>query len=194
MRGEEYKSDTQYHHQWILSQRKYLEIDQLLSLDHGRLSFEAVVKKYPEVFTIAMYKMALKREEANLKCFAIYPLRRHMVDRFVHMDERTLNEVLQAMRNERLHRKRKRNGDDTFTFGNVFHLGKLSQRWRLMPSFDTDGVSVHFKQLKGSAEDVKRAREKRDQKYAALAKARADTKLAKEEGRDWKKEKEEKEK
>ena len=64
---------------------------QLLSLDHGHLSFEAVVKKYPEVFTIAMYKMALKREEANLKCFAIYPLRRHMVDRFVHMDERTLN-------------------------------------------------------------------------------------------------------
>ena len=192
MRGEEYKSDTQYH-QWILSQRKYLEIDQLLSLDHGRLSFEDVVKKYPEVFTVAMYKMALKREEANLKCFAIYPLRRHMVDRFVHMDERTLNEVLQAMRNERLHRKRKRNGDDTFTFGNVFHLGKLSQRWRLMPSFDTDGVSVHFKQLKGSAEDVKRAREKRDQKYAALAKARADTKLAKEEGRDLKKEKEEKE-
>ena len=62
-----------------------------------------------------------------------------------------------------------------------------------MPSFDTDGVSVHFKQLKGSAEDVKRAREKRDQKYAALAKARADAKLAKEEGRDLKKEKEEKE-
>jgi len=152
MRGEEYKSDTQYH-QWILSQRKYLEIDQLLSLDHGRLSFEAVVKKYTEVFTIVIYNMALKREEANLKCFAIYPLRRHMVNRFVHMDERTLNEVLQAMRNERLHRKRKRNGDDTFTFGNVFHLGKLSQRWRLMPSFDTDGVSVHFKQLKGSAED-----------------------------------------
>lgn len=108
------------------------------------------MKKYPEKFMWTMAVMSSEAEANSGKAFAIYPLRRHLVARFIHFDERALNSVLQAMRNERLHRKRKLNDDETFTFDNVIDIraSKLCQRWRMLKSFDTDGVSIHFKQLK----------------------------------------------
>jgi hypothetical protein len=51
-------------------------------------------------------------------------------------------------------------------------------------ALDTDGVSMHFKQFRGDAESVSKARVARKQKYDKMAAARAEARCAKAEGRD----------
>ena len=170
-------------HEWITSERKRLHIhDFLLTLPSKQDTVESVMKKHPEKSMWAMSVMSSEAEANGGKAFAIYPLRRHLVVRFIHFDERALNSALQATRNERLHRKRKLNADEVFTFDNVIDIraSKLCQRWRVLKSFDTDGVSIHFKQLKGSKEATEEIKRKRERMHAARAEARK----AKKEGRE----------
>lgn len=188
--GEAFQSDPQFHG-WIHSERAKLHLE---FLNDATLPLIDLLKKRPEQFMYAMYVMCKEREASGGKCFAIYPLRRHFVDRFIHLDERGLNASLQAMRNERLNRKRKLNADETFTFQNVIdpRACKLCQRWRLLPSFDTDGVSIHFKQLTGSKAKTDATKRKRQAMHEGRARAREEARKAKAEGRTVEKKTDEK--
>ena len=122
----------------------------------------------------ALYVINREREARGASTFALYPLRRHMAPGFVHMDERALDQVLQAMRNEREGRRRREGGTEALTFANVFDArgAGIVQTWRLKHCVDTDGVSLHFKQLRGTAAEVQRARDDHVEKYARRALAR----------------------
>jgi len=127
-----------------------------------------------------MYLMSLDSEQAGRHAFSLYPLRRNLVTKFIELDNRTLNEILQAMRNERLGRKRKLKEEDSFDFASVFDFraAKVHQAWRLANTVSTDGVSLHIKQYKGTAQKVLELREK----HTAKMQARADARQAKANG------------
>lgn len=169
---------------WVQARRRELGLEDVLSSVEGG-DLERRLKKTPERFMPAMRVMAADLEARDRRRTALYPLRRHMVDRFVHLDARALNSCLQAVRCERLGRKQKCETDDEFTFSSVFntHAAGIVQRWRLQDGVDTDGVAVHFKQIRGGLEKVSRARENRKRKYDAMAQGRREAFAAKAEGR-----------
>ena len=159
------------YHEWIRSERHRLRVDEVL---REASNIKLMLKKTPERFVYALSVMSRDRERAGRRPFAIYPLRRRMVPAFIHLDERALDEVLAAMTNERQGKTQRAIGSEPFTFANVFdtRAAGVAQRWRLKACVDTDGVSVHFKQLRGDLEDVTRTRATHDAKYADRAAAR----------------------
>ena len=118
--------------------------------------------------------MSLDAEKRKGKAFSLYPLRRNCVTKFVEMDNRSLNEILQAMRNERLGRKRKLKGEESFEFATVFDFraAKIRQGWRLANTISTDSVSLHIKQYTGTPEQVLQKRKDHESKVAARTEAR----------------------
>lgn len=170
--GDVGMSSDPSHHGWIREERRRLRIDDVLSSSRG--SIRKVLKASPERFVFALFVINKEREARGASTFSLYPLRRRLSPSFVHLDERALNELLQAMRNERDGRKKKRRDADTFTFANVFDArgAGVVQGWRLKTCVDTDGVAVHFKQLRGTKERVREAREAHTERYARRARGK----------------------
>lgn len=170
-------SSNERYHPWIREEQMRF------GFGDGVAPTRACMEKHPAKFVRAMYLMSLEGEAAGKHTFSLYPLRRNMVTKFMEIDLRTLNEVLQGMRNERLGRKRKRNTDEKFTFCTVFDFraANVRQAWRMANTVCTDGVSLHMKQYRGSKprvleqrrqhEDVmeRRAASRREKKSGMVA-------------------------
>ena len=165
-----FKSNTE-HHEWI-------RVEKLrLGLDGNDICFSTTfMEKFPERFIKAMYIMSSEAEASGGRAFSLYPLRRNMVTKFIQLDQRSLNEVLQGMRNERMGRKRKAKEDEVFTFASVlnFRAAKVRQEWRMANTISTDGVSLHITEYSGSSLNVSAKRKAHEVKMANLAKGRAD--------------------
>jgi hypothetical protein len=171
--AHDFTSNERYH-AWIRSEQARFGFDE--DVQPTRLCME----RSPAKFVKAMYLMSLDAERVGKRAFSLYPLRHNLVTKFIELDNKTLNEVLQAMRNERLSRKRKLKDDDTFSFATVFNFraANLRQGWRLANTVSTDGVSLHIKQYKGTPAQVQTQRLKHDEKI----KKRTEARLAKAKG------------
>ena len=77
-----------------------------------------------------------------------------MVPGFIRFSALAFNQVLQALRNERLQRSKKVKTDDVFTFANTldYRAARVAQRWRIDDGFSTDSVSARIDQFPGSKE------------------------------------------
>ena len=161
------KSSEKYH-EWICLEQARFGFSE--DVQPTRLCME----RSPAKFVKAMYLMSLDAEKAGKSSFSLYPLRRNLVTKFIELDNRTLNDVLQGMRNERLGRKRKLNSDDTFSFTTVFDFraANVRQGWRLANTVSTDGVSLHMKQYKGTYDQVQVQRAKHEEKIKQRTEAR----------------------
>ncbi len=156
------------YHAWIRSERARF------GLGHDVQPTRLCMERHPAKFVKAMYLMSLDAEEAGKRTFSLYPLRHNLVTKFIELDNRTLNEVLQGMRNERLGRKRKLNNDESFSFATVFDFraANVRQNWRLANTVATDGVSLHVKQYRGSLSQVGDQRQKHEAKMKRRTEAR----------------------
>ena len=105
--------------------------------------------------------------------------------RFVHIDERAPQRVSAGNEERATWAEEKGVRRRCPYFANVFdaRAAGVLQCWRLTKAVDTDGVSMHFKQLRGSAESVCNARAERKRKYEKMAAARSEARCAKAEDR-----------
>jgi hypothetical protein len=136
--------DREYH-TWVTSERQRLEIDVAIGEWEDK-PLEYHLKAKTSRFLRVMRLMSREREMSGGKAFSLFPLRRHLVPRHVRFDKNSLSQTLEALRNERLGRKRKARDEDSFTFSSVLDLraANVSQRWRVKDGFTTDGVCARI--------------------------------------------------
>ena len=84
--------------------------------------------------------------------------------------ELSLSQVLEALRNERLGRKRKRGCDGGFTFGTVLdaRAARVKQGWRIKDGFTTDGASPHASSTRSTKIGTPTANRRACQREACL--------------------------
>ena len=136
-------------HAWVQSERLRLQIDDAVGEWNDKpLLYHLKMKKKAHRFLIPMSIMAGDREAAGHHIFALFPLRRSMVPKHVRFDKKSLNAVLQGLRNERLGRKRKAPGDEEFTFTSVmnYRCVRTTRPWKIKDGFTTDGVCARVQQ------------------------------------------------
>jgi len=167
-------------HAFVELHRTHLHIDDAIGDWDGKpLLYH--LKAAPHRFVLPMALMSKFMEQSGGKAFALYPLRRSLVPRFVRFDAFGFQKAMQAMKNEREGRRvRKKNSDD-ITFANSlnYRAAGVAQRWRLEDGFCTDGVSARLQQLQGPKSSLLRQRVEK-----------ADTQRRKQEGRKRKREEE----
>lgn len=171
---EEITSDPEYH-EFVNLERERLRIDASVD-DWDNKPLVWHLKAKPHAFLVAISMMSQFNEESGRGGFALYPVRRSMVPQFIRFSALAFNQVLQALRNERLQRKKRPRGEiEDFTFANTmnYRAAQISQRWRIDDGFSTDGVSARIDQFVGTNEDVQQMRLKKSeaaQRRAAAAK------------------------
>ncbi len=142
--GEPLKSSDNLH-SWVRAERQRLGIDDAV----GEWKDKPLLyhlKTRAARFLPIMRTMSLEAEAVGGKAMALFPLRRSMVPKHVRFDKTSLPAVLEALRNERLGRKRKRGDDGSFTFATVLdpRAAKVKQGWRIKDGFTTDGVTARI--------------------------------------------------
>lgn len=166
------------HHAFVEMHRAFLGIDDAVGEWDGKpLLYH--LKAVPHRFILPMSKMSSFLEVDGRKAFALYPLRRSLVPRFVRFDAAALTKALQAMKNEREGRRSRSRASEDFTFANTldYRAAGIAQRWRIEDGFCTDGVSARVQQLQGTRASVTRQRSEK-----------ADLERKKQEGRKRKRE------
>lgn len=175
---EELTCDPEFH-EFVSLERQHLKIDASVGeWDDKPLLWH--LKAKPHAFLVATSIMSQVNEASERGGFALYPMRRSMVPRFIRFSALAFNQVLQALRNERLQRKKSRGDDEHFTFDNTvnYRAARVSQRWRIDDGFSTDGVSARIDQFVGSKAEVQQMR----QKKTGVAQKRAEAAKRKREG------------
>ena len=169
--SEKFASDSKFH-EWIRMEKRRLGLE-------NANATKVYMSQHPEQFVKAMYLMSIDVQERGGKAFSLYPLRRGMVTKFVELDNRAVNEILQAMRNERMGRKRKQRDDETYDIQSIIDFrkaGVYQGAWRQANTISTDGVSLHLKQYKGNKASVEKQKQKHNDKMEKIAQARKDKK------------------
>ena len=134
--------------EWVVQERSRLGIDEAV----GEWKDKPLLyhlKTHTHRFLPVMRLLSLEAEAEGGRAMSLFPLRRSMVPKHVRFDKESLPAVLEALRNERSGRKRKRADDGDFTFANVIDVraAKIKQRWRLKDGFTTDGVTARLQQV-----------------------------------------------
>ena len=142
---------------WVLAERQRLGIDDAVGEWKDKPLLYHLKKKAAN-FLPLMRTMSLEAEAGGGKAMALFPLRRSMVPRHVRFDKSSLSQVLEALRNERLGRKRKRGDDGGFTFATVLdaRAAKVKQGWRIKDGFTTDGVTARIQHAIDKGRDADR--------------------------------------
>lgn len=167
-------------HAFVEQHRAHLRIDEAVGeWDDKPLLYH--LKAAPHRFVLPMALMSKFMEQSGGKAFALYPLRRSLVPRFVRFDSVGFQKALQAMKNEREGRRTRSRNSDDITFANTldYRAAGVAQRWRLEDGFCTDGVSARLQQLQGSKASLVQRRAEKD-----------DAQRRKQEGRKRKREEE----
>jgi len=104
------------HHDWIDSTRRRLGLhDLFVNPDLGEIRPIAYhLKKSPHLFLAAMDLMCREREQRGQSTFAIFPLRRALTPRHIHLDEKCLRDLLHKGTNPH-HLLGKREGGEAST-------------------------------------------------------------------------------
>ena len=137
-------TSSEEYHQWIAQERERLGLSDAIGDPSKPFAYQ--LKARAVHFVRIMRQLSMEREGDGHRPFALFPLRRTMVPRHVRFDKTSFPGALNAMRNERLGRKRKHRDDDPLDFSNVldFRAAKVSQQWRVKDGFTTDGVCARI--------------------------------------------------
>jgi len=133
---------------WVQEERQRLGIDRAVG-DWKDKPLLYHLKVNADRFLPIMRQMSVEVEAAGGKAMALFPIRRSMVPKHVRFDKGSLTQVLEALRNERLGRKRKRRDDGGFTFASVLdpRAAGVKQGWRIKDGFTTDGVTARLQHV-----------------------------------------------
>jgi hypothetical protein len=142
---------------WVRAERQRLGIDDAVGEWNDKPLLDHMKKKAASFLPI-MRTMSLEAEKAGGKAMALFPLRRSMVPKHVRFDKGSLSQVLEALRNERLGRKRKRGDGGDFMFATVLdaRAAKVKQGWCIEDGFTTDGVTARIQHAVDKGRDADR--------------------------------------